>query len=243
LLGGHVGESAHDLAGNGDESLGGFGEVLGEAEIEDAELALIIDEDVGGFEVAVHDALLVGVIDGIAGGGEELEGFVEGEFARVDEVGEWDAADEVHDEVKVTVRSFAGAEDGDDAGMAEGGDEFDFAFEAVASGLGGIGGVKEDLDGDLAFGSMLKGLVDDALAAVADFLEEGVAFDGGERGCGSGGKISGEIARGGDLFGEAAESERDEALETREKMGATATEVVGGKAAGGFSPAREKFFD
>jgi hypothetical protein len=140
-------------------------------------MAFIIDEDVGGLEVAVHDAFLVGVVDGIAGGGEEFEGFFEGEFAVADELVEGCAADVVHDVVEVAVVGFAGAEDGDDVGMTEGGDEFNFAFEAVLGGFGGIGGVEEDFDGDFAFGGMLEGLIDDALATLAEGFEEGEAVD------------------------------------------------------------------
>ena len=67
MFGAHVGESAQDLAAAGGDC--GAGVVFGEAgdtEVEDAGAAGIVDEDVGGFEIAVDDAAEMGVRNGIA---------------------------------------------------------------------------------------------------------------------------------------------------------------------------------
>lgn len=114
------------------------GEVGGEggceAEVEEVWRVGVIEEDVVGLEVSVEDASLVGVIDGVADGGEEGEDALGVCGARGEDVVEGPAVDEVHDVVVVCVVD-AGVDDGDDGGVLEPGDEFDFALEASARGV------------------------------------------------------------------------------------------------------------
>lgn len=255
LFGGHVREGSHELAGDGDEGVGGFGDLLGEAKVEDADVAGVVDEDVGGLEIAVHDALLVGVVDGFADDGEEGEGLLEGEFVLLNEGGDGQSSDIVHGVVEVSIGGDAAVEDGDDVGMAEGGDELDFAFEAVPCGTGGVGGIEEDLDGDLAAWGVLDGLVDDALAALANAFEDGVALDDGEAGGaieegvevdglgldgGSGGGIENRIGRG---DGGTCGGGGDAVVELGKQVGPGGAEFFGRAGAGGLLPACEELVD
>jgi hypothetical protein len=96
LLGCHVGDGASDtaLAGDADRAL-----TDGEAEIDELDrrrARTILEEDVGGFEIAVDEAVLVGVSQGVAELGSELDGLFEGfGFALL----EARAFDKLHDEV------------------------------------------------------------------------------------------------------------------------------------------------
>jgi hypothetical protein len=60
---------------------------------------MFIDEDIFGFDVAVDDALIVGVLEGIADLGDDGEGFLGGDVAGVKECAERHAIDVFHEEV------------------------------------------------------------------------------------------------------------------------------------------------
>jgi hypothetical protein len=67
--------------------------------------------------------------------------------------------------------------DADDVGVVELAEDLDFAFEAGAALGADEGPAVDDLDGDLAFGGVLDGLVDDALAAAVDLAEDFIAWE------------------------------------------------------------------
>ena len=69
LLRGHVGGRPHDRAGLG--QLDALLEPLGQAEVGDVRLALLVQQDVRRLEVAVQDAPLVGVLDGLGHLGQQ----------------------------------------------------------------------------------------------------------------------------------------------------------------------------
>ena len=60
------------------------------------------DQDVARLDVAVNDALLMGVLHGAADLGQQLQTLARAEIALVAELGDWHAADEFHDEVRPT---------------------------------------------------------------------------------------------------------------------------------------------
>ncbi len=144
----------------------GVGE-LGDAEVEDLDPPVLRQEEVGGLEVAVDDAVLVrggeaagdllGVLDGLAerqrAGGEHLA-----ERAALEELG---------DEVGGAVVG-ADVEEGEDVGVVEGAGEAGLLLEAAeAVGvLAVLGG--EDLDGDVAVEAGVAGAVDLAHPAGPD---------------------------------------------------------------------------
>ena len=71
LLGGHVARRAED--GAGARLLAVVVQPLGQAEVGDVRLVVLVDEDVRRLQIAVQDAVLVGVVDG-AGDGLDVAG-------------------------------------------------------------------------------------------------------------------------------------------------------------------------
>ncbi len=71
---------------------------FGEAEVGDFDLAGFGEEDVFGFDVAVDDAAVVGVLECVADLGDDGEGVVGGEGVGVEELAEGEAVDEFHGE-------------------------------------------------------------------------------------------------------------------------------------------------
>ncbi len=70
LFGRHVGRRAHDLAVRRHRLA--VGVALGEAEVGDVRPALAVEEDVRRLDVAVDDAVVVGVLQGVGHLGDEL---------------------------------------------------------------------------------------------------------------------------------------------------------------------------
>ena len=71
---------------------------LGEPEVEDLDRAVGSDLDVGGFEIAVDDALLVRRLEGLGDLEGDGDGLVHRDRAASDALGEILAVDELHDE-------------------------------------------------------------------------------------------------------------------------------------------------
>ena len=200
LLGRHVGDgaAARGVGGAGDGlgradfalvdgaagvELGLVGaEAAGEAEVEDLDEAAVGEHDVGGLEVAVEDAEVVGggeAVGGLdAGGEDELE--AGGAFG--DELVEGLAGDVLHDDVgffavAVFGGGFADVVDGADVGVVDGGGEAGFAELGGAHLLGGEVAALEELEDDGALEEGVVGEVDDAAAAGADLADELVLLD------------------------------------------------------------------
>ena len=96
-------------------------EPAGQAEVGDARVALAIDEDVVGLEVAVQDVALVGVGDGVGDLADELGRLARRERPLLAQLaGETVAVDEGHRVVGLTIQ-FAEVEQRDDARVVQGG--------------------------------------------------------------------------------------------------------------------------
>ena len=78
LFGRHVGGRAEDLAVHRDGDFAHF--AAGQAEVHEVRLAVAIDHDVGRLQVAVDDALLVGMVQGIGDFRAQLGRFAAGEL-------------------------------------------------------------------------------------------------------------------------------------------------------------------
>ena len=93
LFGGHVLGGAHDRGAvvvfRGPWSVIRGGNDASEAEVGDFDLAGLSEEDVFGFDVAVDDAAVVGVLEGVADLGDDGEGVVGGEVRGVEELRSW----------------------------------------------------------------------------------------------------------------------------------------------------------
>jgi hypothetical protein len=64
-----------------------------------------LQKNVGGFEVAVQDAVLMGVVDGVGDGGDELGGLFRAESGerRAEGLGQTAALDPLHAEIATAV--------------------------------------------------------------------------------------------------------------------------------------------
>ncbi|MEZ4307609.1 MAG: hypothetical protein R3F14_06130 [Polyangiaceae bacterium] len=176
-LGGPVGGGAArtvDLAlVGGDRVEGGRIAVVGdEAPVGDEDLAELADEHVGGLEIVVEEAAVVGEGDGVRGGEEDLDVRVEIDLAGLPLLAEpvlpGAPADELHDEGRALV-GLDQVVHGDDAGVIELGADARLGQEVVAEGAGDA---LDALDGDVAVERLLVGAVDDGAASAADGLLE-----------------------------------------------------------------------
>jgi hypothetical protein len=195
LFGGHEGGGADERAGDGEGGVEGaqvvagvagaleVGEQLGvavgagEAEVEDADAAVLADHAVLRLEVAVDQAGLVGGGEAGAGLPEDLEDLAPGSGLSLEPCPEGQAVDELHGDVDLVV---VGADlvDADDVGVGEAGHGLGLADQAGAGVLVGAVGV-EQLDGDFALELLVVGGVDDPGAAAAELADDGEAADAG----------------------------------------------------------------
>src|SRR5262249_31382629 len=129
------------------------------------------DEEVGGLDVAVDDALVVGVAEGAGGLEDDLAGLlgVEGALA-LDVLVEVDAVDELHGQVPGAI-DLLELGDPDDVGVAELQGAGGLALEAVEQGGLARQLAVEDLQGDLAARLRVAGAVDGPHPAGGDVVE------------------------------------------------------------------------
>ena len=123
LFGTHIGWRANKLLESGEERLIGQPSLgrFGDPEIDHLwhrHSVVQRDEDVGRLDVAVDDALLVRVLDGVADLAEQFEALAGRKIFPVTIVGDFDAADQFHDKVR-TASGEGGAKRGEGRGERE----------------------------------------------------------------------------------------------------------------------------
>ena len=141
LLGGHVGRGAAAHV-----ALQLLGEA-GESEVHDDDLAAAVDHDIGGFQVAVEDAFVVGGGQPGAEFAGGLDGLVDGQASDAAEEGaEIFAIDELHGDV---MQAFGDADvvDAADVGVGDLARDADFVVEAGEGAIVGGGGLGEEFRG------------------------------------------------------------------------------------------------
>ena len=189
LFGGHVGNGAEGGPGTGEivvatgvhSVAGGNGERLfqrgtenfGEAEVEDLGLTAFGNENVGGLDVAMDDALGVGGVECIGNLDAEVEDGIGFEGAPFDAMFERVAFEKLHgDEVAAVV--IPDVVDGADVGMVQGRSGTGLAAKAL-DGLSILGGFfGEEFKGETAAEACVFGLVDDTHTAAAKFLDDAI---------------------------------------------------------------------
>jgi len=135
----------------------------------------LFDEDVGGFEVAMDDGLVVGVLDAIADADEELEAFADGEFVEIAVIGDGDTVDLFDHEVWTALWCGARVEDFGDGGMLHQGEGLPFGLE-TGNDFASVHADFDELHGDTAIdGHLLLRAPDLAHAAFADEVQHLVA--------------------------------------------------------------------
>jgi hypothetical protein len=160
------------------------GEHLGDAEVDDPGRRRAIDvghEDIGRLEVAVNDALEVGVLDRSADFADEREPRPQADAILAAVARDGQPGDVVHHEVRAAVVTAAGVENACDAGMAHQRQHLPLCFEPRREPGTREPGL-EQLDGDDATDRLfLRGKEDLAHAALAQRLEHPVLTDCGRR--------------------------------------------------------------
>lgn len=195
LLGRHVGGRAEHLAGQ--REAGVVADAAGEAEVDDLRLARGVEHDVGGLEVAVEDAVLMGVMHRAGGPGQERGGGAGVPAQTRQGLREALAFHMAHGKIRPAF-VFADFIDRHDVGMLQAGGGFGFRLEAAHLGLGGELAGADELQGDDAVEADLPGLIDGAHAAGANFPEQLViaeAAKGRRRRAGRGGGFAGGQAQ------------------------------------------------
>ena len=149
------------------------------------------DHHVGRLQIAVDDAFLMCMLDGIADADEEIETVARAESLRVAVLSDGDAFDEFHHEVGASAVGRAGVQHAGDIGVVHQGQGLPLGVEA-GQRLLGVHAQFDDLQGDLANHRLgLLGHVDGAEAAFADLLQQLVRTDLGAQGFGGGRGVGG----------------------------------------------------
>ncbi len=168
LLGGHVRRSAEHAAVDRERELAGV--ALGQAKIHDVRLAFEIDHHVARLEIAMDDALLVGIVQGAGDLSAKLGGLARGEALGREPVSERDAADKVADDVDrvLGASDFVNAHD---VGVAKLRGDAGLAIELLGF-CGSELALARDLDGDGAIELVVVRLPDRAESADANLFDE-----------------------------------------------------------------------
>ena len=121
----------------GRELIGPFAlaQEAGDAEVEQLDRAVGRDEDVAGLEVAVHDQVLVGVLDRRTDLAQELEPRAQRELVRGSVVGDRTPVDVLHDDVGLPVGRDAAIEEGGDVLVIEVGEDLALKDKKIADGM------------------------------------------------------------------------------------------------------------
>ena len=176
LLGGDIVRRAVGLALF---ALGGLdiGRLAGQTHIGQLHDALRVDHDVLGLDVAVDQAVGVGVLEGVADLDDDLDGFLLAEDVPVgDVVGDGLALDVLHDEIVVAAR-LADVDGLDDVRVVELAGGLPFLVEPLHV-LGILAeSTRQDLDRDAAVEAELLALIDDGHRAGAELAEDLVPGD------------------------------------------------------------------
>ena len=156
---------------------------LGQAEVEDLHLAVGCELDVGGLEVAVDDALLVRLLEGLGDLLRDLEGLGDRDRPALQALGEVLAGGELHREEvggrAVGERRALEAVDVGDACVVEGREDLRLALEAGEPiGIGGKS-LGKQLDRDVASELRVRRPVDVAHAARAEGRHDPVGSETG----------------------------------------------------------------
>ena len=166
--------------------LGGLGEQLGDAEVENLGHAGRGHQDIGGLQVTVDNEILVQVLHGLAHGPMETEPVPDGKVPLGTIDVERLAGHELHDEVRTPVVRGATVEERRDVRVLEPRKDLALPAKMAQDGLGSEAGV-DQLEGHFTLEDPVvpNRPVDRSHAAVADLAEEPVGPDAhlrGERG-------------------------------------------------------------
>ncbi len=156
------------------------GQGLGQAEVDDFRHRLVVDyrdEDVRGFDVAVNNAFLMGVLDSLANGQKKSQPLFQAELVRVAVGGDGLATDQFHDEVRAAIVGRAGIENPGDVGVVHQRQGVALGLEAGQDLLRVHARLEDFHRHPSANGFLLFGQVDDAETAFAQDTEQRIGAD------------------------------------------------------------------
>jgi len=154
---------------------------LGQTEVGDPDLIVEIDQDVGRFEVAVQDAVLVGIMHGLGDAADVSGGLARRQRTAADEAGQILAFDIIHREERLAL-DVADFVDGDDVGVPQAGGGLGLAMEAFNSLPAGERAQQEHLHGDDPVQADLAGAVNNPHPAVGDLFQQFIVAEGAQPG-------------------------------------------------------------
>ena len=165
--------------------------LLGQPEVGDPRVAVLVEEDVGRLEVAVDHAALVGVLDGLGDLADQPGGLARGQRTVGKALGEALPLDETHLKVMLAL-VLANLVDRHDAGMVEVGGRLGLAVEPLDVGLIGELAGEDHLECDGPVEADLPGLEDDPHAAAGDLADDLVVAEVAD----AGGRVIRGVDRG-----------------------------------------------
>ncbi len=137
----------------------------------------------------MNHPLVMGILQGVGHGGDQLGRFAKAGAAGRQQVGQRHAADEVADQVRQAIL-LADLVDADDRRMPQLGDAASLAQESVQGGWSGQVAGSGHLDGDHAIQLRIAGLEEGAEGPAADGLDQVEPADAApEAGFGAGGGV------------------------------------------------------
>ena len=165
-------ERPHHLSGTGQGELARCALLqLREAEVGHLDATAALQQHVLRLDVTVHDPLLVGVLQGLADLRHDRKRLGRRELARVHELTQGDALDELHEQEQLPV-GLAELVDADDVAMRQLGERARLAQEACLE-LGILAELpRQDLERHDAVQALLARAIDDAHTALPDELED-----------------------------------------------------------------------
>ena len=122
-------EGQRAIMGRGDV---GALELLGDAEVEQLDPAVAIDQQVGRLEVAMHDQVAMRITHRVQHLQEQHHALAQAEAARIAPSVDGFAIDALHHEIRFAVGADAAIEQGGDVGMLQAGQDLPFAQETFA---------------------------------------------------------------------------------------------------------------
>jgi hypothetical protein len=145
----------------------------GEAEVGDADAAVVADEDVVGLDVAVDEAGPVGRGEALASLQDAVEERLPGPRLGAPPLAQVGADDQLHRHEQALV-VVADVVDLDDVGVRQAGERLGLALHALLD-VGAVGGLAQQLEGDAAVELIVVGDVDLAHAALGELADQRVA--------------------------------------------------------------------
>jgi hypothetical protein len=150
--------------------------MFGDAEIQKADGAVFLHENVGRFQVAMNDRVLMGVDDGFAYGAEEANAIDEGAMMQAAELCEGQALDILHDKEGSSVGSGVGVVEASYRRVIQLREGALFKDETFAA-CGRKPGVAKEFDGDCGADVGTFGEIDHAHATFAERAKNAVGAE------------------------------------------------------------------